>query len=118
MRAIRADHVQSGLSGSRVSCGVSVWVSSADGVDLVLISLRSQVFGPDLFTGLGIDLTTKRGVVVKSSQHFHALFAPLAAEVIYVDSPGLMRTDFENIPYRHRNPNYWPRVADPWGDAT
>jgi microcystin degradation protein MlrC len=118
VRAVKANHVQSGLSGSTVSCGVSVWVSSAEGVDLVLISLRSQVFGPNLFTALGIDLTAKRGVVVKSSQHFHALFAPLAAEVLYVDSPGLMRTDFENIPYQHRDPNYWPRVADPWGSAS
>jgi microcystin degradation protein MlrC len=90
-------------------------LSTEEGIDLVLVSVRTQVFGPNLFTGLGIDLGSKRAVVVKSSQHFHALFAPLACEVIYVDTPGLMRTDFENIPYQHRDPNYWPRVASPWG---
>jgi microcystin degradation protein MlrC len=114
VRAIKAEHAQSGLSGSTMDCGPSVWVSTEDGIDLVLISLRTQVFGPNLFTGLGIDLTSKRAVVVKSSQHFHALFAPLAAEVLYVNTPGLMRADYENIPYQHRDGNYWPRVADPW----
>jgi microcystin degradation protein MlrC len=117
VRAIKTEHEQSGLSGSTVPCGASVWVSTADGIDLVLISVRTQVFGPNLFTGLGIDLTRKLAVVVKSSQHFHALFAPLASEVLYVDSPGLMRTDYENIPYQHRDANYWPRVANPWAGA-
>jgi microcystin degradation protein MlrC len=72
------------------------------------------VFGRDLFTGLGIDLASKAAIVVKSSQHFHAEFAPLASEVLYVETPGLLRTDFENIPYRHRDLNFWPRVEDPW----
>jgi microcystin degradation protein MlrC len=117
VRAIKADHQQSGLAGSTVACGASVWVSTEDGIDLVLILLRSQVLGPDLFTGLGIDLTRKRAVVVKSAQHFHALFEPLASAVLYVDSPGLMRTDYENIPYQHRDPHYWPRLANPRAGA-
>jgi microcystin degradation protein MlrC len=117
VRSIKTEHEQSGLSGSTAPCGASVWVSTEDGIDLVLISVRTQVFGPNLFTGLGIDLATKQAVVVKSSQHFHALFAPLASEVLYVDSPGLMRTDYENIPYLQRDPNYWPRVADPRAGA-
>jgi len=33
--------------------------------------------------------------------------------VVYVDSPGLMRMDFENIPYQFRDLNYWPREARP-----
>jgi microcystin degradation protein MlrC len=117
VRAIKTEHEQSGLAGSTAPCGASVWVSTEDGVDLVLNSTRTQVFGPNLFTGLGIELTRKRAVVVKSSQHFHALFAPLASEVLYVDSPGLMRSDYENIPYQNREPNYWPRVANPWAGA-
>jgi microcystin degradation protein MlrC len=78
--------------------------------------LRQQAFATDLFTGLGIDLTAKRAIVVKSSQHFHAQFAPLAADVLYVDTPGLLRNDMENIPYKQRSLNYWPRVDNPWGN--
>jgi microcystin degradation protein MlrC len=53
-------------------------------------------------------------VVVKSSQHFHDDFAPIAQRVLYVDTPGLLRNDLENMPYRQRDLNYWPRSANPW----
>jgi len=55
--------------------------------------------------------------VVKSSQHFYDQFAPLSSAVLYVDTPGLIRNDFENLPFVHRDLNYWPRVENPWGDA-
>ena len=98
-------------SARAAPCGRSAWVRTDDGLDLVLISHRQQAFGTELFTGLGIDLSTCRGIVVKSSQHFHAAFAPLASEMLYVESPGLLNTDFANIPYRHRSLDYWPRVG-------
>jgi microcystin degradation protein MlrC len=112
VRAIVPDHWQSGLGGHPSPCGRSVWVSTQEGLDLVLVSFRQQAFGTELFTGLGIDLTTRRGIVVKSSQHFHAAYAPLSSEVLYVQTPGLLNTDFANIPYRHRSLDYWPRPRD------
>jgi len=116
VRAIVQAHTQRGFGGAAQPCGPSVWVSTADGLDLVLISERQQVLGTDLFTGLGIDLAARRAIVVKSSQHFHAAFAPLASDVHYVDTPGLLRIDMENLPFARRSGNYWPRVADPWRD--
>lgn len=110
VRALVEDHWQSGLGGHPAPCGRSAWVRTDDGLDLVLISHRQQALGTELFTGLGIDLGSCRGIVVKSSQHFHAAFAPLASDVLYVESPGLLNTDFANIPYRHRSLDYWPRV--------
>ena len=114
VRAFQKDHTQSLAGMARFDCGSSAWVQTADGIDLVLISIRHQGYGTDLFTGLGIDLTAKRAIVVKSTQHFHAAFAPLAQQVLYVDTPGLLRSDFEHMDYRHRSLNYWPRVDDPW----
>ena len=113
VRALLDEHWQSGLGGHPAPCGRSAWVSTDDGLDLVLITRRQQAIGTELFTGLGIDLATRRGIVVKSSQHFHAAYAPLASEVLYVQSPGLLNTDFANIPYRNRSLDYWPRVASP-----
>jgi len=115
VRAVVAAHVQRGFGGAANPCGLSVWARTEGGIDLVLISERQQVLGTDLFTGLGIDLASRRAIVVKSSQHFHAAFAPLASEVHYVDTPGLLRIDMENLPFVKRSTNYWPRVADPWG---
>ncbi|HTD05670.1 M81 family metallopeptidase [Undibacterium sp.] len=113
VKAIDDDFSQAGLSASRTALGPSVWVQTEGGLDIVLISKRSQVFSPDLFTGLGIDLSVKKLIVVKSSQHFHALFAPLAKAILYVSSPGAISNDFARLPYRVRSLDYWPRVENP-----
>ena len=113
--AVQDDFSQPGLGGDghRTALGTGVWVRVDGGIDIVLITRRSQVLAPELFTGLGIDLATKRLIVVKSAQHFHARFAPLAKAVLYCASPGTLDTDYARLPYRVRDPVYWPRVADP-----
>jgi len=72
------------------------------------------VFAPDAYTGLGITLDDKRFVVVKSSHHFHAAFAPLADRVISVATPGALQMDFAAMGYRkRRDQNFFPLVANP-----
>lgn len=93
--------------------GQMAWIE-ADGVDIVVNDTRTQTFHPEAFTGLGIDLSAKRAVCVKSSQHFHAGFAPIASEVIHVATPGSITPDYGNIPYTRRAPNYWPKIEDPF----
>ena len=116
VRAIVADHTQSAL-GTRERLGTCVWLEVADGrcegLHIVLSSIRTQTYGADAFTGVGIALADKDCIVVKSTQHFHAEFAPLAREVLYVSTPGAMNFDFATIAYKRRSPDYWPRVADP-----
>jgi microcystin degradation protein MlrC len=113
VRGIVHDHWQTALGG-RTPLGLSVWIH-VDGIDLVLSSLRSQTFSPDLFTGLGLKLDDKHVIVVKSTEHFRAAFAPLADRMIYVSTPGALTQDFAMIDYRKRDRIYWPRVADPFG---
>ncbi|WP_430391690.1 M81 family metallopeptidase [Dyella sp. 20L07] len=113
VRAIREHHDQQGLGGARQPMGLSVWID-CQGIDVVVNSVRTQVFGPDAFTGLGIELTGKRIVALKSSQHFHTLFAPLADRVISVGTPGAIQMNFAEIAYRKRRDlNFYPRVHDP-----
>jgi microcystin degradation protein MlrC len=116
VRAIVEHHSQSAL-GTRERLGPSVWVEAANGLHIVLASIRTQTYGTDAFTGLGLELADKAVVAVKSTQHFHAEFAPLARHVLYVSTPGAMNFDFGAIPYRLRSLDYWPRVADPHGAA-
>ena len=96
--------------------GTAVWLKAANDLDLVLNSTRTQTFNPDAFTCLGLDPAAKDIVVVKSSQHFYAGFAPLASEVIYVSTPGAITPDFANIPYENFQTPYWPRVDDPFAE--
>jgi microcystin degradation protein MlrC len=93
--------------------GETVWIECR-GVDIVVNDLRTQTFHPEAFTALGIDLSHRKMVCVKSSQHFHAGFAPIASEVIHVATPGSITPDYAGIPYTRRDPNYWPRVEDPF----
>ncbi len=113
VRAVKADHTQTGLGGSTSDLGLSVWLEIG-GVDVVVASIRTQVFSPDAFTGLGIDLSGKRVVAVKSSQHFQGGFAPIADTVIQVATRGAIQMDFAALPYlKKRDLNFHPRVADP-----
>ncbi|MBL8835911.1 MAG: M81 family metallopeptidase [Alphaproteobacteria bacterium] len=116
VRKIVRDLYQTGLGGRKSQLGDSVWVS-AGGIDLVLTSVRSQVFHPDAFTAFGIDPAKKALVVVKSTQHFYAGFAPLAKEIRYVTTPGAIPPDFANIPFTKLTRPYWPRVEDPFAGA-
>ena len=113
VRAVKPGHSQAGLGGSISDLGLSVWLE-VEGVDVVVASTRSQVFSPDAFTGLGIQLADKRLVVVKSSQHFQGGFTPIAARVVQVATLGAIQMDFAGLPYsKKRDLIFHPRVADP-----
>jgi microcystin degradation protein MlrC len=47
-------------------------------------------------------------VIVKSTQHFHAGFAPIAKAIFYTAPPGALRPDFEAIPYTKLMQPSWP----------
>lgn len=117
VQAVVENHTQSAL-GARERLGTCVWVETvgdAKGVHLLLSSIRTQTYGTDAFTGMGITLENKSLIVVKSTQHFHAQFAPLAKAVLYVTTPGAITLDFAAIPFRLRSLDFWPLVADPHG---
>ena len=109
-----AEQVTQRFGVAPASMGPSAWVRGA-GIDLVLCSLRTQTFHPEAMTALGLDPTTLRIIVVKSSQHFHAGFAPIASEVLYASSPGALSQDVTTIAYTKRLGRYWPRDEDPFG---
>ena len=110
VKAVRAGHEQTGLSNTRTFMGDSALVE-CDGVEILLCSLRNQAMGTDLFTGIGCDLATKKIVVVKSSQHFHASYSKIAARVIYAAAPGAVTLDLRTLPYRKVRRPKWPLDA-------
>lgn len=91
VRSIVADHVQTSMDRSGpADLGRSAWVS-VDGIDIALASVRSQVFSPDAFTGLGIPLDACRIIALKSTHHFWAGFSAIAKAAIYVNAPGALQ---------------------------
>lgn len=116
VKGLSLDHTQEGLSKGRARLGPAAYVE-AHGIHIILISIRQQTFAPDGFTGLGCTLADKKLVVVKSIQHFHACFAPIAAEIRYVATEGAVPPDFAAIPYTKLTKPYWPRVEDPFAGS-
>lgn len=106
---LKRDAMQDGLSGTRAPLG-DVAVVKIDGVRVVLNTHRTQGFGTDLFTQFGIDLAETKLIVVKSSQHFHAKFGPIASEVIYVETPGVVTANFTSLPFKRARKTIWPFV--------
>ncbi len=93
--------------------GNCVWLET-EGIHLVVSDIRSQTFHPSAFTDLGIDVHKMKTIVVKSSQHFYAGFAPIAAKIIQISGPGAIPPDFKSIAYTKRDDNFWPRTEDPF----
>ncbi|MEQ9696007.1 M81 family metallopeptidase [Shimia sp. SDUM112013] len=112
VRAVRENMYQF-MGETKMDMGNGVWLEVA-GVHLVLSDKRTQAFHPVAFTDLGIDLSKMKAIVVKSSQHFHAGFGPIASDVVYISGPGAITPDYANIPYTQRDGNYWPKVENPF----
>jgi microcystin degradation protein MlrC len=100
-----------------VEMGDAVRIRCNDRIDVILNSVRTQTMAPDAFTGFGIDPTTRRFLIVKSMHHFHAGFAPVVRDILYVETPGALSLDFTSVNYRKLRRPLWPRVADPFAQG-
>ncbi|TIV48624.1 MAG: M81 family metallopeptidase, partial [Mesorhizobium sp.] len=100
---------------SRVTLGPSAVVRiEGTEVDVILNTNRTQTFEPDIFSNIGIDPLSKDILLVKSTNHFYAGFAPIAAEIIYVTAPSSYPSNPAATDYKKLKRPIWPRVEDPW----
>jgi microcystin degradation protein MlrC len=97
---------------SVVPLGDAVWIE-VNGIDLILNSVRSQVFNPDIFSNLGIDPKAKDILVVKSTNHFHDAFSHIAPKIIYTEVDGPYPSNPATNEYRNLKRAIWPRVENP-----
>jgi microcystin degradation protein MlrC len=94
--------------------GDTAWIRSG-GIDIVLSTVRTQLRHQTGFSHIGIDPTKCSAIVVKSSNHFAASFAPIADKVIYVGGPGALDLDTSRLPYRNFTAPFYPKVTNPFG---
>jgi microcystin degradation protein MlrC len=71
------------------------------GVTLVLNSLQTPPFSLGQLTSLGIDPRAMRIIVVKAAVAYKAAYAPVAVEIIEVDTPGVTAVNPARFTYRH-----------------
>lgn len=111
VRRVVRDAVQS-FGQSIVPLGDAVWVE-CEGLDIILNTVRSQVFSPDVFSNFGIDPTSKRLLVVKSTNHFHDAFSKISNDILYVSVDGPYPNKAELNDYQNLTRKIWPRVENP-----
>lgn len=91
-------------AGRRMNLGPSALLDIG-GIQVVVISIRTQCADPVFLEMMGLDIGAARAVVVKSRGHFRAGFNEFFSpdQVIEVDAPGLTspilsRFDFKSLP--------------------
>ena len=98
------------FSGAIVPIGDAASIRMG-GVEAVLISIRAQGMGTDLFSNLGIDPESRKILVVKSNQHFYAAFSQIAAQVLYAEGDGPLPRDYRKLPWQKVQRPVWPLDA-------
>jgi microcystin degradation protein MlrC len=112
VRAVRENMTQM-LGETEMPMGTGVWLD-ADGVHLVVSSLRTQNFSPSAYTDLGLDISQMRALIPKSTNHFYQNFEKISSRVIHVRTPGTVTPDMTIIPFTKRDGNYWPKIENPF----
>ena len=97
--------------GGRTRMGTTA-VLDLDGIAVIVTEQRVQALDLSLFRSVGIEPTTARAIVVKSSVHFRAAFAPIAATIIDVDTPGISSPHLERFAFQRVRRPIWPLDAD------
>ena len=87
----------------------------AQGIDIIVSSIRCQCFSPCIFDDLGIDVQQKDLLVIKSVQHFYAGFEPVARDILYMAAEGAVPTIMQKIDYQTLDVSgMYPWVEDPY----
>jgi len=89
-------HISDGkfISNGPMGTGVPMDMGSTvildiGGTDVIVTSKRLQPLDLTLYRSLGITPEEKKFIIVKSSVHYRAAHAPIASEIIELDTPGL-----------------------------
>ncbi|MBX5177273.1 M81 family metallopeptidase [Rhizobium lentis] len=101
-----------------IFCGVDVALGlmaclRIGGVRVVVSSNRVQMLDTAFFRAAGIAPEQQNILVVKSTAHFRADFAPLAADILLAAAPGAMPADPTGLPWRNLAPGIRTRPLGP-----
>lgn len=80
-----------------------------DGLRVLVASAKAQMLDLDLFRFLGVEPGAMKLLVVKSSVHFRAAFAPIAAHILVAKALGPMAADPGDLPWRRLPATTAPR---------
>ncbi|MGD1878657.1 MAG: M81 family metallopeptidase [Kiloniellaceae bacterium] len=77
-------------------------------VTVSVISVCTSAIDLDALEQFGIDFAAQDIVLLRSKTHFRAVYEPLAAAIVIVDTPDWGTADLAQLPYRHVRPGIFP----------
>lgn len=90
-----------------------VAVVRCQGVDIVLTSMRTNVYTPSFFLLHGVTLEDKQVIGVKNLYKHTDSFAALVRAQYYVATPGVCQPDLDMLDFKRIPRPMWPFDADP-----
>jgi microcystin degradation protein MlrC len=88
-------------AGNPANLGASALIEIAPGVRVIVVSRKMQALDQAIIRHVGIEPSSCRIIALKSSVHFRADFATVAAEIIVALAPGPVVADPSAFPFRH-----------------
>jgi microcystin degradation protein MlrC len=89
--------------GSRLNLGPSACLRIGD-VRVVVASRKTQMADQEMFRFVGIEPLEMAVLVVKSSVHFRADFAPISRSILVCSAPGPMPVSPASLPWKRLRP--------------
>jgi microcystin degradation protein MlrC len=86
-------------------------VLEAGRVNILIAERSAMTVDPELFRSQGLDPSYMKIVVVKSPNGFRAAYAPIAKDMVVVDTPGVSTANLKTLPFRHVPRPLWPLDA-------
>ncbi len=100
------------IDAAQLQCEMSKYEGNSEEcngeIDVILISNNGQLLDVAQISSMGVDISHKKIVCVKSKQHFRACLTPLASEIVAVDGGGLGHQILCGGEYQHVRRPIWP----------
>ncbi len=97
--------------GRRIDLGPSALLRLG-GVTVSVISVCTSAIDLDALEQFGIDIAAQDIVLLRSKTHFRAVYEPLAAAIVIVDTPDWGTADLKRLPYHHAPAGIFPLARD------
>ena len=81
-------------------------------VGIIVVSNRLQPEDREQYRLFGLDPESTNIIAMKGINHFRADFEPIARELVFVDSGGLIAVDFSIFPFKRVRRPIWPLDPD------
>lgn len=105
---------QDHLPGERIEIG-DVAVVRVEGIEVLLTTLRTNLYTLSLFALHGISFDDKQVVSIKNLYKHKDLFTTNTRAQLFVATPGTSNPNWSELPFKRLTRPIWPLDADPLG---